>query len=118
MAGFGFDSMIGIILSSGVKLLQRMPLELELVKNISDMYVVLSQSKRADRLARMVADSCVQEIVQMLSRPYDSSICRLNCDGLMQCCHAIGCLLVRAGSKQLFLQAILFSSNSFYATES
>jgi hypothetical protein len=98
--------MISMILGSAVKLLHRMPLELELVKNISDMYVVLSLSKRTDRLARMVADPCIQDIVLILSRPYESSICRLNCDGLLHCCYAIGSLLVRSGSKQQFLQVI------------
>lgn len=103
-AGGMIDSVIVLLLKSGVRLLHGMPLEAELVESISAVILALSLSRRTDRLRAIVADSSLQEIVKVLSSPYDDSVCRLNCEGLSSCCFAVACLLVRSGSKQLFVQ--------------
>lgn len=97
------DAMILQLLQSASVLLNAMPLELELVLNISDMLKSLSRSKRVERIASIVSTDSVRSIVEMLARPYDDAVCRLNCEGLTTFCSSVCSLLVRSDAKQLFI---------------
>ena len=97
------DAILLQLLQSGSVLLNAMPLELDVVLNIADMLKSLSRSQRVERIASIVSTESVRSMVEMLARPYDEAVCRLNCEGLTACYSSVGSLLVRSDAKQLFI---------------